>query len=77
MFKSYGPAINRAPAAREATLCNVDRSEYGVVTVDLDLLDKQIIWLASLQPWTEEQEGLLNLLCEIVDLADPPEDEED
>ncbi len=62
---------------RTATLMHCDRSEYVTVSVDLDLLDKQIAWLAGLQPETEEQEGLLNLLGGIVDLADPPEDEED
>ena len=36
--------------------------------VDVPLLVSQITWLAGLQPWTEEQEGLLNLLGGLRDL---------
>ncbi len=60
---------------RTATLCNTDRSEYGVNPVDLDLLEGQIAWLATM-PACDEREGLLNLLGEIMDLADPPDAEE-
>ena len=56
--------------AREASLMNTDRSEYGVITADLDLLEKQIAWLAGM-PESDEREGLLNLLGGIMDLADP------
>ena len=55
---------------------NVDRIEYGVVTVDVGLLQKQAAWLAGM-PECDEREGLLNLLGGIVDLADPPQDEGD
>jgi len=55
---------------RTATLANVDRAEYGVITVDLDLLKDQINWLCTL-PVCDEREGLLNLLGGIADLADP------
>jgi hypothetical protein len=60
---------------RTITLINVDRPEYGVITVDLDLLKDQINWLCTL-PAGDEREGLLNLLGGIVDLADPEESEE-
>jgi hypothetical protein len=62
-------------AAREATLTNLDRAEYGVMTVDLDLLDQQIAWLAGL-PVCGEREGILNLLGGIMDLTDPPDEED-
>ena len=57
---------------RTATLTNVDRAEYGTIIVDLDLLDKQIVWLAGLSEgfFSAERQGLLNLLGGIVDLAD-------
>ena len=55
---------------REATLTNVDRPEYGVITVDLDLLKEQVNWLST-RPFCDEREGLLNLLGGIADLADP------
>ncbi len=55
---------------RTATLANVDRAEYGVITVDLDLLKDQINWLSAM-PVCDEREGLLNLLGGIADLADP------
>ena len=55
---------------RTATLTNVDRAEYGVITVDLDLLKEQINWLSA-RPVCEEREGLLNLLGGIADLTDP------
>lgn len=45
--------------------------QWSGFKVDLDLLIPQIDWLASLTPWTEEQEGLLNLLGAIRDLIDP------
>ncbi len=60
--------------AREATLTNLDRAEYGVITVDLDLLDSQIAWLTGI-PICDEREGILNLLGGITDLADPPDEE--
>jgi hypothetical protein len=59
---------------RTATLINVDRPEYGVITVDLDLLKDQVNWLSAM-PVCDEREGLLNLLGGIADLADP-EDED-
>jgi hypothetical protein len=55
---------------RTATLTNVDRAEYGVITVDLDLLKEQVDWLSTM-PACDEREGLLNLLGGIADLADP------
>jgi hypothetical protein len=55
---------------RTATLTNVDRAEYGVITVDLDLLKEQVDWLSTM-PECDEREGLLNLLGGIADLADP------
>lgn len=67
---------------RTITLTNVDRPEYGLITVDLDLLGEQLAWLENLPgydtcvPLCEEREGLLNLLGGIADLADP-EDQED
>jgi hypothetical protein len=67
---------------RTVTLTNVDRSEYGVITVDLDLLREQLAWLENLPghdtciPICEEREGLLNLLGGIFDLADPEDQEE-
>ncbi len=70
-------------AKRTATLTNLDRSEYGTVTVDLDLLEKQIAWLENLPgfdtciPQCEEREGILNLLGGIMDLADSIEEAED
>jgi hypothetical protein len=66
---------------RTVTLTNVDRSEYGVIKVDLDLLHEQLAWLENLPgyetciPICEEREGLLNLLGGIVDLADPEDRE--
>ncbi len=66
---------------RTVTLTNVDRHEYGVITVDLDLLREQLAWLENLPgydtcvPICEEREGLLNLLGGIVDLADPDQEE--
>ena len=42
--------------------------EWAGFNMDVDLLVKQIEWLAGLQPWTEEQEGLLNLLGALRDL---------
>jgi len=62
--------------AREATLCNVNRAEYGTVGVDLDLLQNQIYWLLGM-PVCAERDGIVNLLEGITDLADPPEDEEE
>lgn len=54
------------------TLTNVNRSEYGVVTIDLGSLIKQMAWLAGLGlSLCDEQEGLLNLLGAIRDLGDP------
>ena len=63
--------------AREATLANLDRAEYGTITVDLDLLREQIAWLEQFPPSlfiaeNEAREGILNLLEGIMDLADPP-----
>ncbi len=55
---------------RTVTLTNVNRAEYGVITVDLDLLKDQINWLSAM-PVCDEREGLLNLLGGIADLADP------
>jgi hypothetical protein len=60
---------------RTATLINVDRPEYGVVTVDLDLLRDQINWLSTM-PVCDEMEGLLNLFGGIADLADYGEKED-
>ncbi len=66
---------------RTVTLTNVDRSEYGVITVDLDLLREQLAWLENLPgydtcvPICDEREGLLNLLGGIFDLADPEDQE--
>ncbi len=60
---------------RTATLANVDRAEYGVITVDLDLLRDQINWLSTM-PVCEEREGLLNLFGGIADLAEPEDQEE-
>jgi hypothetical protein len=65
---------------KTATLANLDRAEYGTITVDLDLLRTQIVWLAGLcavGPAAEAKDGILNLLEGIQDLADPLEDEED
>ena len=59
-----------------ATLMNLDRAEYGTITVDLDLLSRQIIWLAGLGISSPERDGILNLLEGIQDLTDPPEDED-
>jgi hypothetical protein len=59
---------------RTITLTNVDRLEYGVITVDLDLLMEQINWLCTLAV-CDEREGLLNLLGGIADLADPEDQE--
>jgi hypothetical protein len=59
---------------RTATLTNVDRPEYGVITVDLDLLKDQVNWLSTM-PVGDEREGLLNLLGGITDLADPEEED--
>jgi hypothetical protein len=71
-----GPGIREGVmAARESTLTNVDRAEYGTITVDLDLLDQQIAWLAGL-PVCGEREGILNLLGGIMDLTDPPDEED-
>ena len=42
--------------------------EWAGFNVDVPLLVSQITWLAGLQPWTEEQEGLLNLLGGLRDL---------
>jgi hypothetical protein len=56
---------------------NVEHPEYGVITVDLDLLREQLTWLENLPsydtciPICEEREGLLNLLGGIIDLANP------
>jgi hypothetical protein len=56
---------------------NVEHPEYGVITVDLDLLREQLAWLENLPsydtciPVCEEREGLLNLLGGIIDLANP------
>lgn len=33
---------------RTLILTNVDRREYGMITVDLDLLHEQIAWLDNL-----------------------------
>jgi hypothetical protein len=60
---------------RIASLMNCDRSEYGVISVDLDLLSKQITWLAGLGISSPERDGILNLLEGIQDLADPIEEE--
>jgi hypothetical protein len=59
---------------RTATLTNVDRPEYGVITVDLDLLRDQVNWLSTM-PVGDEREGLLNLLGGVADLADPEEED--
>lgn len=60
---------------RTATLTNLDRSEYGTVTVDLDELGRQELWLSE-QPYSEEREGLQNLCKAIMyDLADMEEEE--
>ena len=59
---------------RIASLMNCDRSEYGVISVDLDLLSKQITWLAGLGISSPERDGILNLLEGIQDLADPIEE---
>jgi hypothetical protein len=64
-------------ATRTATLMNCDRAEYGTISVDLDLLSRQIIWLAGLGISSPERDGILNLLEGIQDLADPLEDGED
>ena len=63
--------------ARTATLTNLDRSEYGVITVDLDLLVEQIKWLLCEAHPCDERDGILNLLEGIQDLADPEEGEDD
>jgi hypothetical protein len=55
---------------KTATLTNVDRPEYGVIAVDLDLLQDQVNWLSTM-PACDEREGLLNLLGGITDLTDP------
>jgi hypothetical protein len=65
-----------ANETRGATLMNCDRAEYGTITVDLDLLSRQIIWLAGLGISSPERDGILNLLEGIQDLADPLEEEE-
>ena len=46
-----------------------------VISVDLDLLSKQITWLAGLGISSPERDGILNLLEGIQDLADPIEEE--
>jgi hypothetical protein len=62
-------------ANRTATLVNCDRAEYGTISVDLDLLSRQINWLAGLGISSMERDGILNLLEGIQDLADPIEEE--
>lgn len=64
-------------STRTASLMNCDRGEYGTITVDLDLLEEQIKWLLCEAHPCDEREGILNLLEGILDLADPPDDEED
>jgi|GEM_PF-3019328 len=66
-----------ANEARVATLMNCDRAEYGTITVDLDLLSRQITWLAGLGTSSPERDGILNLIEGIQDLADPLEEEEE
>jgi hypothetical protein len=62
-----------------ATLTNLDRAEYGTVSVDLDRLRDQICWLSSWQLPKEFHEaedtrqGIINLLEGIQDLTDPQE----
>jgi len=63
-------------ARNNATLANLDRAEYGTIIVDLDLLSRQITWLAGLGISNPERDGILNLLEGIQDLADPPENED-
>ena len=46
---------------RIASLMNCDRSEYGVISVDLDLLSKQITWLAGLGISSPERDGILQI----------------
>jgi hypothetical protein len=60
---------------RIASRMNCNRSEYGVISVDLDLLSEQITWLAGLDISSSERDGILNLLEGIQDLADPIEEE--
>lgn len=60
---------------------NVEHPEHGVITVDLDLLQKQLAWLENLPGFDtcilacKEREGLLNLLGGIMDLADSPSED--
>jgi hypothetical protein len=63
-----------ATMARTAALMNCDRAEYGVISVDLDLLSRQITWLTGLGISSPERDGILNLLEGIQDLADPIEE---
>jgi hypothetical protein len=66
---------------KTATLTNLDRAEYGTVSVDLDLLRKQIAWLEQqfVLPFTEAEyearAGIINLLEGILDLTDPQNEE--
>lgn len=68
--------IMEIEARTNATLTNLDRAEYGTITVDLDLLSRQITWLAGLGISSPERDGILNLLEGIQDLADPPGNED-
>jgi hypothetical protein len=71
------------PPEHTATFANLDRPEYGSITVDLDLLRAQIDWLAGLdlhnkrRSTQECRDGILNLLEGIQDLTDPPEEVQD
>jgi hypothetical protein len=58
-----------------ATLTNLDRPEYGTITVDMDLLRRQITWLAGLGISSPERDGIVNLLEGIQDLTDFSENE--
>lgn len=65
---------------KTATLTNLDRAEYGTITVDLDLLRTQLAWLQSLylvrgDEADDAREGIVNLLEGIQDLADPEDNE--
>jgi hypothetical protein len=62
---------------RTAILMNCNRAEYGTISVDLDLLAQQVIWLTGLGINSPERDGILNLLEGIQDLADPVESEEE
>jgi hypothetical protein len=71
------PDSDPKAAVRTVTLTNFDRPEYGGIVVDLNLLARQITWLAGLGISSPEKDGILNLLEGIQDLADPVESEEE